>query len=49
VVKLHGHVAFFGMDNCFFHGCKNSYTFCELCVFAVKIFYRKGAENAKIK
>jgi hypothetical protein len=22
VVKLHGHVAFFGMDDCFFHGAK---------------------------
>jgi hypothetical protein len=35
VVKLHGHVAFFGMDDCFFHGAK---------LTRVSIFNRRGAE-----
>ena len=45
VVKLHGHVAFFGMDDCFFHGAK---IVIAIASFAVKYLNRKDAKNAKI-
>jgi hypothetical protein len=46
VVKLHGHVAFFGMDDCFFHGAKIVSDFAHSAALRLK-FYRRGAENAK--
>ncbi len=38
VVKFHGHVAFFGMDDCFFHAAN----------LMRKFLNRRGAEGAEI-
>jgi len=46
MVELNMHVAFFGMDDCFFHGAKIVSDLAHSATLRLK-FYRRGAENAK--